>query len=134
VRLKTEIVAARVLAAAGNPGEATRNLRAAISEAQKSGFFVRQLDASLALAEIQAKSGHQRDALVLLQSVEKEARSPRIPSHRSQSHCCSQLADAATPKTQPKVAAVRKTAAPSHPASNLLTIVLTFYNVADSEH
>jgi hypothetical protein len=50
-------------------------LRAAISEAQKTGFFVRQLDASLALAEIQAKSGHQRDALVLLQSVEKEARS-----------------------------------------------------------
>jgi sarcosine oxidase delta subunit len=39
-----------------------------------AGFFVRQLEASLALAEIEAKSGKKTEARALLQSVEKDAR------------------------------------------------------------
>jgi len=75
VRLKTQIVAAQVLSAAGSPDVATRNLRLAINEAQKAGFFIRQLEANLALAEIEAKSGKKTEARALLQSVEKDARS-----------------------------------------------------------
>lgn len=74
VRLKTRIVAAQVLSAAGSPDVATKNLRLAIKDAQKAGFFIRQLEASLALAEIEAKSGKKTEAQTQLQSVEKNAR------------------------------------------------------------
>ena len=74
VRLKTQIIAAQVLSAAGSPDVASKNLRLAIKDAQKAGFFIRQLEASLALAEIEAKSGKKTEARALLQSVEKDAR------------------------------------------------------------
>ena len=70
-----EIVAAEVLSAGGKPDDAARNLRRTIKDAQKAGFFVRQLEATLTLAEIEAKSGKKTEARTLLESVEKDARS-----------------------------------------------------------
>lgn len=73
-RFKTEIVAARVLSGGGKSEDAARNLQRTIKYAQKTGFFVRQLEASLALAEIEAKSGRKKESQDLLQSVERDAR------------------------------------------------------------
>jgi tetratricopeptide (TPR) repeat protein len=73
-RLKTEIVAARVLSGGGQSEDAARNLRRTIKDAQKTGLFVRQLEASLALAEIKVKSGKKKEAEDLLHSVERDAR------------------------------------------------------------
>jgi DNA-binding winged helix-turn-helix (wHTH) protein/tetratricopeptide (TPR) repeat protein len=73
--MKTNIVAAQLLAAQGQPGPAARKLRVTLREAHKTGFFVRQLEAMLALAEIEAKSGKKAEAHTLFQSVEKDARS-----------------------------------------------------------
>ena len=64
-----------MLSAEGKPDDATRNLRLAIKDAQKEGFLVRQLEATLALAEIEAKSGRKTEARGLFQSVEKDERS-----------------------------------------------------------
>jgi len=50
-------------------------LQLAISEAQKVGFFGRQLEATLALAEIEATSGKKKECSSLFQSVEKDPRS-----------------------------------------------------------
>ncbi len=75
IRLKQGIVAAAVLSAGGKPDDAARNLRRTIKDAQKAGFFVRQLEATLALAEIEAKSGRKKESLGLFLSVEKDARS-----------------------------------------------------------
>jgi ATP/maltotriose-dependent transcriptional regulator MalT len=75
VRLQTEIVAAQVRAADGKPDSAAHDLRLTIKDAQKSGFFVRQMEASLALAGIETRSGKKKEARSLLQSVEKDARS-----------------------------------------------------------
>jgi hypothetical protein len=68
-------VAAEVLSARGKPDEAARTLRRTIKDARKAGFFVRQLEATLTLAEIEAKSGKKTEARYLRQSVEKDARS-----------------------------------------------------------
>jgi hypothetical protein len=75
VRLKTEIVAARVRAAEGKPDNAAHDLRLTIKDAQKSGFFIRQMEASLALAGIETRSGKKKEARSLFQSIEKDARS-----------------------------------------------------------
>ena len=73
VRLKTETVAAQVLCADGKRSEAARNLNATIRSAQKAGFFVSQLDATMTLAGVEAKRGRTKNSHDLLKSVEKEA-------------------------------------------------------------
>jgi hypothetical protein len=52
----------------------TGDWKARLGYAQKTGFFVRQMEASLALAEIEAKSRRKKDPQDLLQSVERNAR------------------------------------------------------------
>jgi hypothetical protein len=59
---------------AGKPDDAAQNLRRTIKDAQKTGFFVRQLEASLALAEIEGKSGKKKEYQGLFQSIERDAR------------------------------------------------------------
>jgi len=75
VRLKMEIVVAEVLSATGEPGYAARKLRRTIKDAQNMGFFLLQLEASLALAEAETKSGKKTEGRALLETVEKNARS-----------------------------------------------------------
>ncbi len=64
-----------MLCAQGKAADAIRNLRLSIREAQKAGFFVHELEASLALGKIEAKTGKAKESETLLQSVEKDARS-----------------------------------------------------------
>jgi eukaryotic-like serine/threonine-protein kinase len=75
IRLKTEIIAARVLSADGNRNGAAKQVRTAMNEAREYGLFARQLEATLALAEINARSGKKTESIALLKSVEKDARS-----------------------------------------------------------
>lgn len=86
VRLKTETTAARVLSAEGNLDEAAKKVRSVVKDARESGFFARQLDATMVLAEIKAKSGKKTDSLALLQS-RKGCSQPGISSCRAQSRC-----------------------------------------------
>jgi eukaryotic-like serine/threonine-protein kinase len=75
IRLKTEIVSARVLFAGGKIGDAVMSLHATIRSAQKAGFVASQLDAAMTLAEAEAQMGKRKDSRDLLESVEKEAHS-----------------------------------------------------------
>jgi hypothetical protein len=75
IRLKTEIIAARVLSADGNRNGAAKQVRTAMNEAREYGLFARQLEATLALAEINARSGKKTESIALLKSVVKDARS-----------------------------------------------------------
>jgi DNA-binding winged helix-turn-helix (wHTH) protein/tetratricopeptide (TPR) repeat protein len=72
--MRTNLVAAQLLLAEGEPALAVRKVRSTLEEAQKTGFFVRRLEATLALAEIKAKSGKKAEAKTLFQSVEEDAR------------------------------------------------------------
>jgi DNA-binding winged helix-turn-helix (wHTH) protein/tetratricopeptide (TPR) repeat protein len=73
--MKTDIVGAQLLSAEGQNAAAARKVRSILEEAQKTGFFIRQLEATLVLAEIKAKSGNRAEANTLFYSVEKDARS-----------------------------------------------------------
>lgn len=73
--MRADIVAAQLLSAEGQPALAIQKARSTLEEAQKTGFFVRQLEATLMLAEIKAKSGNRAEAKALFESVEKDARS-----------------------------------------------------------
>lgn len=73
--MRTNLVAAQLLLAEGEHTLAARKAQSTQEEALKTGFFIRQLEATLALAEIKAKSGNKAEAKALFQSVEKEARS-----------------------------------------------------------
>ncbi len=75
LRLKTNTVAAQVLAVEGQPEAAIKKLRLTIQDARKQGFVILRLEATLALAEIEAKSGNQTEARKLSQATESEARS-----------------------------------------------------------
>jgi eukaryotic-like serine/threonine-protein kinase len=75
IRLKTQVIAAKVLFAKGESAAAARNLRLVIQESTRGGFFIRRLEAALALAEAEAKAGRQKESLALFQSVQKDARS-----------------------------------------------------------
>ena len=68
-------MAAQVLAAEGQPEAAALKLRATIQETRQRGFFILRMEATLALAEVEAKSGKKTEARRLFQSVEKDARS-----------------------------------------------------------
>jgi eukaryotic-like serine/threonine-protein kinase len=71
--LQLAITAARVHATLGQPSEAKRSLDATIAEARKYGFVPHQLDARLALGEIEMKSGQTASGRVHLQALEREA-------------------------------------------------------------
>jgi DNA-binding winged helix-turn-helix (wHTH) protein/tetratricopeptide (TPR) repeat protein len=73
--MKSDIVGAQVLSAEGRLVSAARKVRSTMEEARKAGFYVRQLEATLVLGEIEARSGHKAEAKTLLYSVEKDARS-----------------------------------------------------------
>jgi eukaryotic-like serine/threonine-protein kinase len=71
-RLKTEIVAARVFSAS-SPEASEKSLRSALQEADKAGLFVRKLEATLAMGEIEIKSGNKETGRARLRSLEKDA-------------------------------------------------------------
>ena len=73
VQLGAGIVEAQVRAANGAPVPALSSLERIIAETRKSGFYGYQLEARLALAEIESKSGKSA-ASARLRSLEREAR------------------------------------------------------------
>jgi serine/threonine protein kinase/tetratricopeptide (TPR) repeat protein len=75
-RLKMAIVAARARAACGKPADiaaATKSLLATHAEATKYGYFGFQLEARLALGEIEMKSGKTAAGHARLEALQKEA-------------------------------------------------------------
>ena len=68
-RLKTQIAAARLLYAEGKPDDAIRSLRLSIRDARKAGLFIHELEATLALGKIEARSGKTRESQALLLSA-----------------------------------------------------------------
>lgn len=73
VHLDSAIVAARSLTASNEPAEAKTRLKAALSEATKTGFVPEQLEARLALGEIEMKSGKSAVGRARLEALEKDA-------------------------------------------------------------
>jgi DNA-binding winged helix-turn-helix (wHTH) protein/tetratricopeptide (TPR) repeat protein len=76
VALAVAITAARVDAASGGPAntnQAARSLRTALAEARSAGFVNRQLEARLALGEIQVRSGNSSEARASLKALKKDA-------------------------------------------------------------
>jgi hypothetical protein len=71
--LEVDIVSARVRAAMGNFAEAKKSLRASIVGAKRYGILRRQLEARLALGEIDMKSGHSVAGRAQLQATERDA-------------------------------------------------------------
>jgi len=63
----------RALSASGNPSEATRILAPALAESRKAGLLRYELEARLASAEIEIKSGNARVGRADLTLLEKEA-------------------------------------------------------------
>jgi serine/threonine protein kinase/tetratricopeptide (TPR) repeat protein len=72
-RLDYEVAAARILAASGHPTEAKKKLEATLSEAAKYGFVGSQLEARLALGEIDMRSGGLAAGGARLAALEKDA-------------------------------------------------------------
>jgi len=72
-RLKTEIANARVISKA-NPEDGARKLRTAVQEAEQAGLLGRQLEATLALGEVEIKSGKKDAGKARLQALEKDAK------------------------------------------------------------
>jgi serine/threonine protein kinase/tetratricopeptide (TPR) repeat protein len=73
VRLVFEIDSANVLAAAGDLGGAEREAKSAAAEAHKLGFVQTEMEASLALGEIQLKASNPAAGRAELQQVAKVA-------------------------------------------------------------
>jgi len=77
VRFSAAITGARVRAASGKRSdlaEATKSLEATLAQAMKSGFAGYQLEARLALGEIEMKSGNPSAGRDRLEALEKEAK------------------------------------------------------------
>ena len=74
VRLAFAIVAARVRAANGMSAEALQSLRSTLAESTRFGFVSYQLEARLALHELDLKSSRAAAARSQLAALEKEAR------------------------------------------------------------
>jgi tetratricopeptide (TPR) repeat protein len=72
-RLFVGIRNARVLFAAGHSQDAIKNLEALLAEAKKSGYAQQQLEAALALDEMELKAGKASAARTQLASLNKEA-------------------------------------------------------------
>ncbi len=73
VRLSWAITGARVRAAGGEIAQALEDGESVIVEARKVGFFDLQLEARLALGEIEVGSGRTATGVPRLQELEKEA-------------------------------------------------------------
>jgi tetratricopeptide (TPR) repeat protein len=73
-RLILGITAARISAAMAQPAEAAKSLADIRARADKTGFFDVQLEARLALAEVQIRSGDRSAALAQLGMLERDAR------------------------------------------------------------
>jgi serine/threonine protein kinase/tetratricopeptide (TPR) repeat protein len=71
---KFAIAAARAMAASGGVAQARINLEATLKDAIKKGFLGYALDARLALAEIEMKSGHLVAARASLASIKADAK------------------------------------------------------------
>lgn len=72
-RLVTEIVAAEVRAAS-DPAGAMRDLQAVIEQTEKSGHLTYQMEASLALGEIEMKASKRNSGLARLEALENTAK------------------------------------------------------------
>jgi len=72
IRLKIETIAAEV-SSASDPQDSIRRLQAVLREAEKAGLFIRKLEASLVLAQVEIKSGHAATGRAQLQALQKEA-------------------------------------------------------------
>jgi eukaryotic-like serine/threonine-protein kinase len=73
VRLRASIMQAQVQAAAGKSGDAVRALQETIVNAKKSGYVGYQLEAQLALGEIEIKSDSTTAGRSLLGEIRQEA-------------------------------------------------------------
>jgi ATP/maltotriose-dependent transcriptional regulator MalT len=73
VRLRASIVEGRVQAAAGRPEDAIRILQGAIASAKKFEYVGFQLEAQLALGEVETASGKVAAGHSLLADVRKQA-------------------------------------------------------------
>jgi hypothetical protein len=73
VRLSSTITDARVRAAGGEIAQALEDGESAIVEARRVGFFDLQLEARLALGEIEVASGRTATGVRRLRELEKEA-------------------------------------------------------------
>ncbi len=75
VRLQFDLVSARVTLASDKPEPAVIHLRRTLAEAHKHGYVGVEFDASLALAELELKSGQVAAGRWQLKALEKSARS-----------------------------------------------------------
>ncbi len=73
VHLRASIAEAQLAAAAGQPQEAVRILQTTIANAKKSGYLGYQLEAQLALGEVEMASGKAGTGLGLLAEVRRQA-------------------------------------------------------------
>ncbi|HYR83361.1 MAG TPA: protein kinase [Terriglobia bacterium] len=73
LRLSVGITAASIRASTGQTARATSDLSLIVAEARKASLVSLELEARLALAEIEMASGHLETARVILMAVEKEA-------------------------------------------------------------
>ena len=74
LRMQTEIVAARVRAAEGDGTGAARDLDRTLESATRSGIVPLQLDARLALGQIEMRSGRASSGRARLEALEQDAR------------------------------------------------------------
>lgn len=74
LRVQTEIVAARVRAAEGDGAGAIRDLERTLSDATRFGFVPLQLDARLALGQIEMKTGRAASGRARLDALERDAK------------------------------------------------------------
>jgi tetratricopeptide (TPR) repeat protein len=73
LRMQTEIVAARVRAAEGDGTGAARDLDRTLESATRSGIVPLQLDARLALGQIEMRSGSASSGRARLEALERDA-------------------------------------------------------------
>jgi len=72
-RVWVETVSAQVRASLGKPAAARESLKATLAEAKKYGFIRNELEARLALGEIEMKSGQAVAGRARLEALEKDA-------------------------------------------------------------
>jgi len=74
VRLSVRIVAASMIGALGGHAEATRELTQIAAESQRAGLVALELQARLALGEVEVQAGRRKEGQERLRSVEEAAR------------------------------------------------------------
>jgi tetratricopeptide (TPR) repeat protein len=75
VRVEVEITRARVRAALGQTAEARSSLKDALAQAKTAGFKGAELEAQLALGEVELKAGDISGGRTRLLALEQEAKS-----------------------------------------------------------